>query len=207
MPETPGGDRQLPDVPANVITCADVESRDLEAAYLAGRLSPDDAAAYEAHYFGCDRCWPALQRATELRATLAHTSRRRFRLNPTLAAAAVLVVFLGGWLAMRNRIASGPERVVRGTSDTLVVAASRSAAGLAAVWHPVSGADRYLVRLYAPDGTLLVERETADTAFAMAGDSLPPSAAGSLWQIQALDALRRPVARSALTPAGSAVAP
>ncbi len=52
------------------ITCAQVERDELERRYVASLLTDDEADAFEAHYFACERCWAALQRAVELRAAL-----------------------------------------------------------------------------------------------------------------------------------------
>lgn len=206
MPETSDRDRQLPDMATSVITCADVESRDLEAGYLAGRLSADDAVAYEAHYFGCERCWPSLKRATELRAVLAKAAPApRFRVTPGLAAAAMIVVAFAGWF-MVSRTGRDPG-TTRGAADSLVVHATNPAGSFAAAWRPQAGADRYRVRLYAADGALLFERETGDTTLALPADSVPRGPGRLFWQVQALDALRQPIARSTLTPAGPTPVP
>jgi CHAT domain-containing protein/tetratricopeptide (TPR) repeat protein len=55
---------------SRVFDCAAVEDQDLVSRYLARKLSPEEAEAFEEHYFGCDRCWAEVQRATELRAAL-----------------------------------------------------------------------------------------------------------------------------------------
>lgn len=50
------------------LDCARVEEQEYERLYLEGALSEAEAEAFEAHYFGCDRCWAAVERAVELRA-------------------------------------------------------------------------------------------------------------------------------------------
>jgi hypothetical protein len=50
------------------LDCARVEEQEYEGRYLAGSLSEAEAEAFEAHYFSCDRCWTAVERAMELRA-------------------------------------------------------------------------------------------------------------------------------------------
>lgn len=190
-------------MPSPALTCDDVEARHLEAGYLARRLSPDDAAAYEAHYFACERCWASLQRATEARAAFgAPQQRSARRLVPWgLAAAAVLALVLGAPFLSRNRQAE--LGTTRGSGDSLIVNTSRPGNAAAASWPAVQGAQSYRVRLYLSDGRLLLERETADTTFSVAADALPPGAPGVFWQVQALDQVRQPIARSALTPAGT----
>jgi len=213
MAETPYEDRQLPDMPTSVFTCEDVDARDLAAAYLAGRLLPDDAAAYEAHYFGCERCWAALRRATELRAafataapaTVVPIASRRFR--PALAAAAVLAVALSGWLVLGQLRTTPPGGTTRGAADSLPLSASVETAELLVSWRPFAGADSYRVRLFAFDGALLYELETADTVASVPRDSVREEPIQLFWQVQALDALRQPVARSPITPAGPTPVP
>lgn len=54
------------------IDCARIEAGDLEARYLSDRLTDEEAEAFEAHYFACDKCWTSLQRAIEMRAALTN---------------------------------------------------------------------------------------------------------------------------------------
>lgn len=204
MSETPGEDRQLPDMPTSVVTCADVEDRDLAAAYLAGRLSEDDAAAYEAHYFGCEPCWAALRRATELRAAFAVPVRAGWRPAPwAVRLAATITLLVGGWLVVDRFRTPAPTLTMRGSADSLAILPSSRVGIFAASWRPVPGAASYRVRLFTADGGLLLERETADTLIEVPADSvaLPAGVIRIFWQLQSLDALRQPVARSPLTPA------
>jgi hypothetical protein len=53
------------------LDCSKVEEQELEARYIQGALSDEEAEAVEAHYFGCDRCWNSLQQSLELHAALA----------------------------------------------------------------------------------------------------------------------------------------
>ncbi len=201
------------------LTCADVEARDLDAGYLAGRLSPDEAAAYEAHYFACERCWAALWLASEARAALApvasagaapavaprlaprHRARRRFW---GLASAATLLLAAGTLQFLSSRGQGGSEAaVLRGPADSISVRAAIADDTLSASWASVPDADRYRVRLFGAEGEVLAERETADTAVTIAVESLDASArtGARYWQMLALDRLRRPLSRSPLTPA------
>jgi hypothetical protein len=176
------------------LTCAEVDARDLEAAYLAGRLDEATAEAFEAHYFGCDRCWSVVQRAIEVRAAQAPPARRVLGWQRPLAAAAVLVLLVGaGWWAALQRAQPGDP--LRGTGDSLAVRLERAAGAADLVWPAWTGADRYRVRTYDANGVLLDEREAADTTLQLA---LPPGAA--FVDVTALDPLREPLARSGLVP-------
>ncbi len=202
------------DMSVTTPSCADVEARDLEANYLAGTLSADDAAAYEAHYFGCDDCWRSLHRATELRAAFSlpeqlpnllpkqRPARRARRWG--FAAAAVLVIAVGAGVFMREPVDDPESRTtLRGANDAFTVRASTEARATRIAWGAVPDADRYVVRLYRADGQLVLERETADTSFALSADSLPPQPGSDAlyWQVLALDRLRQSLARSPLTAA------
>ena len=216
------------ETPFTDLTCADVESRDLEAGYLARRLSPAAAAAFEAHYFGCDRCWPALRRANETRAAFAlpivRSTHRRWR-NWGLASAATLVIAVGTSMLIRaspSDIGTGPRgTALGGSADSLAVRASASEGRLTVEWSAFPDADRYRVRLHRADGEVVLERETADTSFTVHTDSLehvaPVSSSGATspttattamyWQVQAIDRLRQPLVRSPLTPAAPSSPP
>jgi hypothetical protein len=202
------------------LTCADVESRDLEARYVAGRLGAAEAADYEAHYFGCDTCWPSLQRATELRAAFAVTDARPPRSARVwgFAAAAVLVIVVGAGVLERGAPVGIDSRGVvpgalpgamRGGRDALIVRATADAGRTSVAWGAVPDADRYVVRLYRADGELVIERETADTLFAISADSIALTARADTlyWQVLALDRLRQSLARSSLTAAPPRAAP
>ena len=55
---------------AKVVDCPGTGERDVAVLYLAGKLPEDEAEAFEAHYFECERCWEEVQRGSELRAAL-----------------------------------------------------------------------------------------------------------------------------------------
>jgi Putative zinc-finger len=197
-------------VAATLLTCADVEARDLDAGYLAGRLSPEEAAAYEAHYFGCDRCWATLRLASEARAALAVGApavvHRRWRRRHIwgLASAATLLLVAGTVQFLSSRRPIGSEAaVLRGPADSISVHSAAAEGTLSASWASVPDADRYRVRLFDAQGEVLLERETADTALTISLDSLTalPRSGARYWQVLALDRLLRPLSRSPLTPA------
>jgi hypothetical protein len=69
-------------------------------------------------------------------------------------------------------------------------------------WPVTANADRYRVRLQRSDATVVLERIASDTVLAVPRDSLRAVADGErvYWEVQALDALRRTIARSRLVP-------
>lgn len=207
-------------MPVTDLTCENVESRDLEAQYLADRLPPDLAERYEAHYFSCDQCWRTLQSSAEARAALFLLGRSRPR-RPWrawgLASAATLVVAVGAGVLFRGA-PSDAASTLRGSADSLALRASAVGGALTITWHAVPGAERYRVRLHRADGDVVLERESAETKFSIPVESLPATArtrarrvtdATELlyWQVQAFDRVREPLLRSPLTPASPAVPP
>lgn len=175
------------------LTCADVDDRDLESGYVAGRLTAEEADAYEAHYFGCDRCWRRLEIALAIRS--ARGARRRALLGVrglAIAATAVIAVGVGWWI---TRPSAPPVDALRGGGEALTVRMDVTPAELAAAWAPQTGADQYRVRVFSADGGLLLERLTVDTAIVLA----PPPGAAFL-DVTVLDVLREVVSRSGLVP-------
>lgn len=197
------------------ITCELVDERDLDTRYLADRLSPEEAEEFEAHIFGCERCWALVQQGLEVRAALdpeVGVSRRRPGASgPSgtrrgwwglAAAAAVAVVMLGTWWTGQRSGLGPAEDVLRGGEVPFLVTSSGTEAALHAAWPRQANADLYRVRLYAADGTLAAQRELVDTSIVLPRDSIPlPREAPAFWEVQALDHLRQPVARSDLTKA------
>ncbi len=181
------------------LTCSEVERDELDLKYLRGQLSPEQAEAFEAHYFGCDRCWELVHGGAQVRATRPARPRRLPLPWPVLAAAVLLgAVGIGLWRLQRPNPPPDTERA--GSSGALLVRVSTGAATLAVSWSPLPGAASYRVRLFAPDGAVLSEREVADTTLSLTRDSV--TATGPLfWQVQALDRLGGELARSALTDA------
>ena len=130
--------------------------------YVAGRLAEAEAEAFEAHYFGCDRCWREVRTAQELRSALEPArSPRALRGRPwiPLAAAAALVGALGTWMLVRP---PGAERVFRaGRGATLALTASAGETAVSVSWSPVPNARGYRARLVTAEGALVTEQEVA----------------------------------------------
>ncbi|MGE0552090.1 MAG: zf-HC2 domain-containing protein [Gemmatimonadales bacterium] len=188
------------------ITCDRVDALELDTRYLAGTLTDEEAEAFEAHYFGCDRCWGLVRQGSEIRAAGADAvagparaagARRwtRWSWIPLAAAAAALL-----WVATGDRggIATDPGDTVRGDGDSLMVRSESDPAGIAAAWRAVPAASTYLVRLFEADGTLRWERRLKDTTVSIARDSLPGASGALFWQVQALDPVGATLVRSAL---------
>lgn len=208
------------------VTCTRVEAEDLDARYLAGALSEEEAEAFEEHYFGCDRCWAVVQLGLDVRAANvaadsesrggapaltidrkrpariqgAPPSRRRWW--PIAVAASVAVLMVAVWQRDDFSRIVTTDDAVRGPGDSLLVVASTRGRTMIVSWPPKPSADRYGVRLQKSDATVIVERIISDTSFAVRSDSLVGVTAGErvFWEVRALDALRRTTARSRLVP-------
>lgn len=58
------------------VDCPHSERHDLAVAFLAGRLAPAEARAFEEHTFACRACWSEVEGALELRAAWAQLDDR-----------------------------------------------------------------------------------------------------------------------------------
>ncbi len=191
--------------------CDLAETADLEREYLRGSLTPADAEAFEAHYFACDRCWASLERAIEQRAAFGGMSETRTVRRPGPArrvtgagwplavAASIVLVMAGSWrLTSALRRSHASDDTQRGVAAAMAVHAVAAPGALTAAWGPVRGAERYRVRLFASDGTVLIERTVTDTIVGIPRDSLAARPGIAYWSVEALDATRQSVARSPL---------
>ena len=192
---------------ADQLTCAQVDAADLDLRYLTGKLSDQEADAFEDHLATCERCWALVEQGANLSAARlpdgatapARTMPRRYRRWPVMALAASLaVVALGLWQLGPQT----PADELRGDADTLVVRLAPVSSALRVTWSPVLEASRYRVRLHRPDGGLLLERETGDTSFAFPRDSLHLDSRETdlFWLVEALSPTGAVLARSGLVP-------
>jgi hypothetical protein len=192
-----------------LITCEIVDEQDLDTRYLAGTLSEAGAEAFEAHYFGCDRCWALVRRGQEAKAALAAppgtlTIARppAVRARPWLAVAASLAVLAAGlqtWRAIAGNRHQPPDDTVRGTADSLSLEVEFRGDTLLARWSRLPGATTYDARFYTNDGAVMFERELAETTLVLPPDVLKVGTA-VLMQVQAWDDLRQLRGRSVLQP-------
>jgi len=195
------------------LTCELVDEQELDRRYVAGRLSDEAAAAFEAHYFACDRCWALVKGGADVRAALAGNGiaravRPRTWLTPLALAAGLTLVMIGTW---RLTGSTGPATsdAIRGAGDSIAVQSVISGGRWQAQWSSVPESVYYRVRIFSGDGRLLLTRETNDTAVSLTTDSLSALGRGAALylEVQRLDMLRRPVGRSPLvalpSPSGS----
>ena len=205
------------------LTCPYGPDSDIDARYLAGTLSPEETEAFEEHYFGCDRCFAAVQRGNEIRAAMSTRAdtgvtpiasrRRRFSSwQPALLAAGLVIVAVGIRQVSGRNSATGTVEdrssvdASRGAPRQLTLKSHATSTALAAAWSPLSTARSYRVRLLATDGSLLFEHETTDTAVMHSRDIVRDDAP-VYWEVLALDALRGIVASSQVVQAQTSPGP
>ncbi len=187
------------------ITCELVDERDLDTRYLAGTLDEVEAEAFEAHYFGCDRCWALVREGQAIRAALTAAgggARRAPRLSNTAlwGLAAGLGVVAAGLVLRGTAFGPQPADTTErgGVARGITVAAQTSGDSLTLSWSRVDRAERYRVRLFDGQGELVLERVSGDTALTVARSALPDRRAAA--EITAEDRLHLPLRRSDLFP-------
>jgi hypothetical protein len=160
------------------------------AAYLDGSLSPEDRVRVQGHLADCGEC---RREVVAVRRLLRARQRpRRWYLSLGVAAAGLLLVF-----APWNLIHRGREPVLREPAGstpeapTLIAPVGAVKAPVSLIWSSVPHADRYRVRVFDRDGTLLWETQTADTTIAVPDSVrlLPPRT--YYWAIAARTGLER----------------
>ncbi len=195
---------------ADQLTCAQVDEADLDLRYLTGKLSAQEADAFEDHLATCERCWALAEQGANVRAaqlpdgtaeparSVRTLPRPYLRWAVMALAAGLAVVALGVWQLGPK----APADELRGDADTLLVRLAPVTSALQVTWSPVDEASRYRVRLHRPDGGLLLEHETGDTSFAVPRDSLRLDSreTGLFWLVEALSPTGAVLARSGLVP-------
>lgn len=138
------------------------------AAYVDGARTGDARAHIESHLAACTECRAEVAEVSRLLATMRGRSVWRHVWIPALAAAAVLLLFVGPL-----PISDPTVRPHRDAPVTTTIA-PRALAPLGAVdsvstlaWSSVPRADRYHVRLFDAEATVVWQRETSDTIVAL----------------------------------------
>ena len=191
------------------------------ADYLAGRLSAANTEDFEAHSFGCERCFTELQRAAELRAANqgriasdAHENRPVARSPwvswPSLAVAATVVLAIGLWYAtpIVDDAKMPLEPVYRDGEDStasgqgLRLAVERRGNIVSMSWTEVAGADQYRLRVFTESGDPVFEQPVQGTSIELSTATWQDAdALGNFYgQVIALDALRQVIVQSGFEP-------
>jgi hypothetical protein len=190
------------------VACEKALDGDAVAAYVAGRLDPSEAEAFEQHFFTCEECWALVQTATaargsfveEPRSTGAAGPRARARWAPLVPAAGLAAAIAGVTLfgVFRTEQVEPAGEVFRGPEGTMALDAEVDETTLRASWAPVAGAAAYELRVYDADGRLLRASEVNAQTLAVDIDVLElggtPSVAA--LDVVALDGLGQALLRS-----------
>ena len=156
------------------------------AAYVDGAAGSERRAAIQTHLASCAECRAEVEEVSGIVGTLPHGRRLPKRVWIPAAAAAALAVL---WAAPRSTREPAPQHREEAVTTTVSprpvapVGAVNSARAL--VWMSVPHADRYRVRLFDADGSVLWEREMGDT-IATLPDSVAPRPPGIyFWKVEA----------------------
>lgn len=188
---------------------SDGSRRDLAPLYLAGRLTEEEAEAFEAHSLGCPKCREDVRVGAALRelygkagvTASARPARARRWWLPLAAAAAIAFAGVGVWQAARR--ASEAPAVLRSVSASLNVRLAPAASGgIEAEWTEPPDAASYVARVFARDGAELWKSETHSPRARIEPATLSSRGAEAslLFEVEALDARGRIVASSEPVP-------
>src|SRR5688572_11595910 len=172
------------------------------ADFIDGRLAQEDRAPVVAHLLMCARCRTVVAAASSALADPAVTAAiptsrpsRRWVLPIGAAAAAALVLTLWPGATPDQPSVDLRERTV----TTTVAPQPISPRGLSddphqLVWSGVPHAERYRLRVYAADGSLLWSFDTADTLVALPDSARLTPGTVYFWKVEAQTEWKRWVA-------------
>jgi hypothetical protein len=171
--------------------------------YLAGRLSEDEAEAFETHYFGCADCWEDVHRGSELRAAFgkpavapaSRSVRPRRAWLPLAAAAVIAFVALGVWQLTRRTPVESTTPVVRGAGEVLdLEVASGRQGGIDVRWPPHPNAATYEIEVLASNGASVWKTETPEPRVRIGPGVLAAPRQTHEVRVEALDSLGQVIA-------------
>ena len=164
------------------------------AAYLSGRLSPQDRNDFDSHLADCRPCRQEVTSAREL--IRSRTPRRRLASVGIVAVAATIAVVLlsPDWFTRGNDDITR-ARNDQGTApvaEEIRVVAPRNGAVIARspafVWHALPGRTLFRISLTTADGAEIWSGETSDTSIVVPPEVTLEKSRTYLWLIDALDA-------------------
>lgn len=197
------------------MTHEDVERQAVVERYVRGELRPDEAKAFEEHFFVCDACFANVQAAERLRAVRDAAERGRVEaaadggpaaawLRPAFGgavAATILLVTVVGWLAfvlvpeLRRQLAA--EREARAAAERTEARPPQDVA------RAEGGADRLAAARAEPNVPVAILQSTR--AAAQVTLAVPPDAPHVVLWIEAPRGARGQTFRLTIGPAGGAV--
>jgi hypothetical protein len=161
------------------------------ADFVDGRLTPHSRAPVVTHLLTCARCRTLVKATSELatnEAGLTPQATRRWSLPLGLAAAAALVLLLVPRSVNDGSTPGLREPTVTSTIAPVPIEPAPGASVARVdrlVWSSVPGAERYRVRLYDGEGSVLWSAETADTAAALPDSVTLQPRVPYFWRVEA----------------------
>jgi hypothetical protein len=170
------------------------------AAYVDGGLSKDTHAAVEAHLAICAECRAEVFDVSRIvrAAPRARSSRRpwarRAWIPMAAAAAAVFIIWTKPWVPRQDSAV-----VHRDEAQTVAAPRALSPVGqvdgvTTFVWSSVPQTDRYRVRLFDAQGTVVWESETPDTLGKLPRSVILLSGRTYYWKVEARTGIDRQTA-------------
>ena len=174
---------------------------DTIAALAEGALGAEERAAVLPHLAACALCRGAVASVTralgdpdlapELRAARRAPRRRLYRIALPLAAAAALVLILAQPRPELDETLHRAPTITAGATPVAVAPVGRVAAVTGLRWEAVSGADRYRVTLFQPDGRVLYETEVTGTVATLPDSVMLQAGRPYFWKVEALTGFDR----------------
>lgn len=155
------------------------------AAYIERTVDGDARQRIERHLASCDECRAELVDATHIVATLPNRRRRLPLWVPAVAAAAVVLMIVWPRESRHSLVAHREAPVTATVAPRAVMPVGPVDSVSVLAWSSVPQSDRYRVRVFDADGSVLWERETTDTTTGVpASVSLLPGRA-YFWKVEA----------------------
>lgn len=186
----------------------DPGQRDLAPLYLAGRLTTEEAEAFEAHYLGCPKCREDVRGGAALRelygkagvAASARPAPAGWSWLPLAAAAAIAFAAVGVWQAAQRTAGDPGQPVLRSeNAKVLGLKVDRGLDGsIDLTWRPYPNAATYEVQIFGADGVRVFGANADEPRLHVGSGVLPAPAPGRLLEVEvrALDAMGQLLATS-----------
>jgi hypothetical protein len=168
------------------------------ADFVEGRLGPDARAPVVAHLLTCARCRALVKATAQLADAMPGAgvdargrSWRRWTVPVGIAAAAALLVVL---LPRRSDDGLREPPLTSTVAPALIAPRASVASVDRLTWSSVPYAERYRLRLYDDQGTVLWQIETTDTAAALPDSVALAPGVSYFWRVEAETEWRRSAA-------------
>lgn len=182
----------MPAAEAMSVTSQHLAPRDV-AAYVDGALTSEARARIQSHLATCAECREEVSDAARIIATLPRGSTVKWRVGiPAAAVAAMLLVFLWPRTDRNNAVPQHRESAVTTTIAPVIVRPIGAIDSVAVfTWTSVPHASTYAVRVFDSDGTVVWQRETADTLLIATSAAGLRAGRSYYWKVEARTGFER----------------